>query len=161
MRKHTRRVVRPRVDPITAAIRQASLLTIDEWNTQVIPVQVALDQILAGNWDKLSVWDNLFMAANRIESMLKLRHMPDHGFLKQANLTFRAALAREEQTGAKALKHDEIAVLREVVSVYGDLLKEVTHRQFTDACRHTDANVIRLRKSKDVTNVAHCLLDEK
>jgi len=56
MRKATRRTVWLSViTPMEQAKWQASKLSPAEWNEQVIPVQVALDQLLIGNWNKLEV----------------------------------------------------------------------------------------------------------
>jgi len=161
MRKATRRTVWvPVLDPMEHAKWQASKLSPAEWNEQVIPVQVALDQLLIGNWNKLEGWNPIFHALNRIESMLKLFHRPDYGFVEQMQGVISAALDREEKTGAKAFKHDEIAALRELVSTYGDLLREVSHRQFKMTCAHTDANVARILKAKKgIQKKAHCLME--
>ena len=92
--------------------------------------------------------------------MLKLFHRPDYGFVEQMQGVISAALDREEKTGAKAFKHDEIAALRELVSTYGDLLREVSHRQFKMTCAHTDANVARILKAKKgIQKMAHCLME--
>ena len=70
------------------------------------------------------------------------------------------ALDREEKTGVKAFKHDELTVMRELLETYGSLLSEVSRRQFAEACRHTDANVARIiRAKKGVENVNHCILE--
>ena len=58
------------------------------------------------------------------------------------------AMDRKQQTGAMAFKVTELAMVREIVSVYGDLLKECTHAQFAAACRHTNANVSRILSNK-------------
>ena len=160
MRKYTKRTAWVPVNPIAHAMFQAGKLSAEEWNKQIIPLQVALDQLLTGNWDKVGVWDCFFYALNRIESLTKLNHVPDGGFIERAQGVFMDALDREDRTGAKAFKHDELAVMRELLQTYGDLLKEVSRRQFAEACRHTDANVNRIiRAKKGVTNINHCILE--
>jgi len=47
-----------------------------------------------------------------------------------------------------------------VVSVYGDLLKEVTHAQFQRATAHTNANVTRILKNKGkMKNINDCVFE--
>ena len=53
-------------------------------------------------------------------------------------------------TGATAFRANELLTLRDMVKLYGDLLKEVTHKQFADACANTDANMTRIRNDKKI-----------
>ena len=62
-----------------------------------------------------------------------------------------AALDRNRLTGARAFKADEMSTLRAVVSTYGDLLREATHRQFQEACDHTNANIKRILAKKSTS----------
>lgn len=48
----------------------------------------------------------------------------------------------------QAFKHDELAVMREIVQVYGDLLKEITHRDFKESVRISEANIDRIVRRK-------------
>lgn len=57
---------------------------------------------------------------------------------------------------------NELASIREVVNVYGDLLKEASHRQFAEACRHTNANVSRILRNKAKMHQAgECVFERK
>ena len=38
-----------------------------------------------------------------------------------------------ERTGVRSFKADELALIREVAQVYGDLLKEISHADFKRA----------------------------
>lgn len=160
-RKRTNRRRWVKLDPISHAIYQASLLTDAEWNTQILPVRVAVDQLAQGNWDTRQNWSPLFQALNRIEAMLSLKHMPDHGFITQAQEVFTVALGRMEATGATAFKSAELATMRDIVEVYGDLLKEITHRELQEACDNAIANEQRILRSKSGTNVAGCNIEMK
>jgi hypothetical protein len=144
MRKHTKRKVWDLINPLPWATYQVSKLTKAEMNEQRIPVQIALDQLLQGNWSRLDCWQPMFECLNRIESLTKLNRVDASEFIDQAQKVYCSALEREEKTGAKAFKAEEIATLREVVQVYGDLLGECTHKQFHDACKHTNANTQRI-----------------
>lgn len=165
MRKRTARkvwVLAPGVLPMEHARYQASRLTTAEWNTQVQPVVVAIDQLSQGQWDPWVNWQPMFMCLNRIESMLKLKRADGHGLIDDAQAVFVAALDRQKATGATSLKADELRILREVSQVYGDLLKEVTHKEFQDACNHTDANVQRIVRQKgNVYSQGGCLVERK
>lgn len=160
-RKRTVRRVWVKLDPIAHAIYQASLLTNSEWDAQILPVRVAMEQLSQGNWNTRENWSPMFQALNRIEAMLVLKHMPDHGFIEQSQAVFTAALGRMEATGATAFKADELAAMRYIVVVYGDLLTEVTHREFQDACDNATANEQRITRSKTGINVAGCSIEVK
>lgn len=142
-RKRTNRRVYALIDPLTHAAYQCSKLTTSEWNTQLIPVQVAVDQLSRGIWTA-DTWQPLFECMNRIESLTKLNRVKADDWIDQAQ----EAMDRKQQTGATAFKAQELAMVREIVSVYGDLLKECTHAQFAAACRHTNANVSRALSNK-------------
>ena len=146
-RKRTVRRVWDLVDPISHAAYQASRLSMKEWNNQLTPVLAAVHALSTGDWSPQDNWQPMFEALMRIESMLKLKHMPDHGFIAQAQETYTICLARMDRTGATAFKADELATIREVAEVYGDLLKEVSHGDFAKACAHAYANVDRVMKS--------------
>lgn len=162
MRKRTvRRVWRTDINPIQHAMHQASLLTIAEWNEQMAPVKVAVEALSQGNWDTRDNWQPMFEALNRIESMLKLRRMPDNGFINEAQDVFVAALGRFEATGAKAFRSDELSTLRDVAMVYGNLLKEITHAQLQATCDHTYANTQRIKSQKSAIDVAGCLIERR
>ena len=77
-RKRTNRKVWELIDPISHAAYQASKLTVAEWNTQMTPVLAAVESLRAGDWDPHENWQPMFEALMRIESILKLKHMPDH-----------------------------------------------------------------------------------
>ncbi len=150
MRKATRRTVWVPVNPILHAVWQASKLTAEEWNQQIIPVQIAMDALLTGDWTKQTHWNVFFTMLCRIEAMLKLKHADDFGMIQQSRDVFVAALDREANTGAKAFRHDELAVMREIVQVYGDLLKEITHRDFKETVRISEPNIARIVRRKAV-----------
>ena len=161
MRKHTNRTIHvlvPGRSPLEIAAYNASKLTAEEWNEQIVPVQVAIDGLCKGEWSNNN-WQALFDVLNRIESMLKLAKKPDHGFLDDSKAVFVTALDRREATGATAFKADEMATVKDIGQVYGDLLKEITHKGFQLACAHTNANVLRIIKTrKSVKEIAGCLI---
>jgi hypothetical protein len=145
MKKKCNRVIRPLINTMAYSTYQASKLTTAEWNNQIIPVQSAIDRLISGDWDKYECWQPMFECLNRIESMVKLNHIKDAmDWIHSAQDAMAAALDRNRLTGARAFKADEMATLRSIVSTYGDLLREVTHRQFQEACAHTNANVDRI-----------------
>lgn len=148
MKKQCKRKHWALINPIEHAQFQASLLTTAEWNEQMTPVIVAVEELSRGNWDPLEVWNKIFFALNRIESMVHIKHVADHGFINQAQQAFVTALDRQQATGARAFKADELATIRELVRIYGDLLKEISHRDFKAACAHTDANVQRIIRQR-------------
>jgi hypothetical protein len=162
MRKHTNRTmwaIVPGRSPFEIAQYNAAKLTAEEWNEQIVPLQVAIDSLCRGDWSNQQ-WQMLFDAVNRIESMLKLAKRPDHGFLDQCKAVFVSALDRRKSKTGTAFKADEMAIIKDVGLVYGDLLKEVTHKQFQQACAHTNANVTRIIKShKGVKEVSGCLIE--
>lgn len=148
MRKSTRRKHWALVNPITHAQHQASTLSTAEWNTQMTPVIAALESIQRGEWDARENWNPLFYCLNRIESILSIKKVPDQGLIAECQATFVAALDRKNATGAQSLKAGELAKLREMVAVYGDLLREISRGDFQRACNHTDANVTRILSKK-------------
>lgn len=160
MRKHTKRKVWLKVNPIEHAKYQASRLTVEEWNDQMTPVITALDRLSRGDWDKLECWQPMFECLNRIESMITLHRVDAIDFVKQAQSAMVEALNRQKHKGTQSFRAEELATLREVVSVYGDLLKEVTHAQFQRATAHTNANVTRILKNKGkMKNVNDCVFE--
>jgi len=162
MRKRRNRTVwqmTPGMTPMELARYQASRLTAAEWNVQLVPVQAAIEALCRGEWEPGN-WQPIFDALNRIESMLKLKRMPDHGLIHDGQTAFVSALDRQEATGARAFKAAEMAVIREIGRVYGELLREVTHKDWRDACAHTNANVARIiRARKSVVHTNHCVIE--
>ena len=147
MKKRTNRRVWNLIDPISHAAYQAAKLTQSEWNAQILPVQIAIDALSRGEWGH-ETWGPVLECLNRIESMLALAKAPDHGFVSQAQTAMVAALDRQASSGVTALRASELATLREVLTTYGDLLKEISHGQFARACAHTNANMARLLREK-------------
>ena len=166
MRKRTIRKVWisiPGVTPLQLAQYQASLLTPAEWVEQVQPVQVAIESLCQGHWDAHNDWQPLFIALNRIESMLKLKRAADNGLIDEAQQTFVTAMDRQKATGASAFKTSEMLIIREVGAVYGDLLREITHKDFQNACKHTDANIQRILKQRGpkIIESSQCLIEQR
>lgn len=151
MRKSTKRQHWALINPIEHAAHQASTLSTAEWNAQLTPVIAALEQVQRGEWDARENWNPLFYCLNRIESMLHIKKASDHGLIADCQRAFVDALDRRNATGATSLKAGELAALKEMVSVYGDLLKEISRGDFQRACNHTDANVNRIAHSKNTT----------
>lgn len=158
-KKCVRRVWRTDVDVLELAKLQASLLTPEQWCIQVMPVQAAMDELARGNWDNHECWQPMFECLNRIEAMLKLNKRPDHGFVQEVQTVFVVAMKRKT-TGVTAFRANELLTMRDMVKLYGDLLKEVTHKQFADACANTDANMIRIRNDKNLKADGQSLLLE-
>ena len=152
MRKSKPRKQWALVNPITHATFQASRLTVGEWNTQLTPVIAALEAIQRGEWAVRANWTPLFYCLNRIESILTLKKVDDQGLIDECQAVFVDALERKEETGATALKAKELETLRWMVTVYGDLLREISHGDFSRACNHTDANMQRIVKSPPTHN---------
>ena len=146
--------------PLEYAQKQASLLTTAEWNDQMVPVIRSIEALSRGEWDN-ATWNALFYALNRIESMTKLKRVDVTEWIEECQQVFVNALGRRDKTGATAFKADELAKIREIGQVYGDLLKEVTHKFFHQACDHTEANVNRIIKQKGsgVKDVHGCLIE--
>ena len=166
MRKRTIRKVWisiPGVTPLQLAQYQSSLLTPAEWVEQVQPVQVAIESLCQGYWDAHNDWQPLFVALNRIESMLKLQRAADNGLIDEAQQTFVTAMDRQQATGASAFKASEMLIIREVGAVYGDLLREITHKDFQNACKHTDANIQRILKQRGpkIIESSQCLIEPR
>lgn len=148
MKKKCKRTHWALVNPIEHAQFQASKLTVAEWNEQMAPVITATEQLAQGHWNPLEDWNPLFFALNRIESMTYIKKVDAKDFISQAQQAFVSALDRQKTTGAKAFKADELATIREVAQVYGDLLREITHKDFKAARAHTDANVARIIRQR-------------
>lgn len=147
MKKRTIRKVYALCNPIQHAMYQASKLSTAEWNEQIIPVRVAIDALSRGEWTPDN-WQPIFESLNRIESLIKLNHVDVGEWICEAQNAMVRALDRRKATGATAFRADELANLREVCTVYGDLLSECSHLQFANACRHTNANVSRILSNK-------------
>jgi hypothetical protein len=160
-RKATKRKHWALLDPLERAKFQASKLTPAEWNEQMAPVITAVEQLMRGNWHPLEVWNKLFFALNRIESIKKLKHIDDYGLIAEAQAAFVTALDRHKTTGACSLKAPELATIREVVQVYGDLLGEISHRDFRAICDHTEANVQRIirQKGHGTVTTSGCIIE--
>lgn len=162
MRKRTiRKIWMPAngITPVERAAYNACKLSAEEWNEQVLPVQIAVDALCRGEWEQGN-WQNMFEALNRIESLLKIKKAADNGLIKDAQAVFVSALGRRDETGATAFKAAEMKIMREVAQVYGDLLREVTHKDWRDACAHTNANVARIiRAKRGITHVSGCVVE--
>ncbi len=158
-RKRTVRRVYALVNPISHALYQSSKLTVAEWNKQVTPVQVAVDRLSRGDWDNEGSWQPMFECLNRIESLLKLGRVEGQDFVEEAQAVMVAALERRHSSGIVALRAGELAMLREVCKVYGDLLKEASHAQFAAACAHTNANITRILNDKKNARIGGCVFE--
>lgn len=163
-RKKCRRTIRilpPGMTPFEYAQYQASNLTVPEWNEQMTPVIAAIEALSRGEWDVHENWQPLFFALNRIESMTKLKRVDVKEWVESCQAVFVTSLDRMNATGATAFKANELATIREIGQVYGDLLKEVTHKFFQEACAHTDANVQRIIKQRGpgVKDIGGCLIE--
>ena len=149
MRKRTvRRIYSTAINPLILAQIQCSKLSMAQWNAQLTPVLSAVHALSTGDWSPQENWQPMFEAPMRIESMLKLKHMPDHGFIGRAQGVYTTCLARMDRTGSKSFHSDELATIREVSEVYGDLLKEVTNADYRRACDHAYANVDRVMRDR-------------
>lgn len=115
-----------------------------QWNQQIIPVQAAVNGLLDGDWRGMSNWGPVIECINRIESLLKLARMPDNGFVDEIRVVCVESMERFGSSGAKSFRHGELKLIRELVSVYGDLLKEVKTKQFNLAIAHEHANRARI-----------------
>ena len=159
MRKRTVRRVWAKINPITHAMYQASKLSSADLDKQMTPVLLAIHHLSIGNWKPELYWQPIFEALNRIESMLKLARMPDHGLIARAQEVYVVCLQRYASTGVCAFRADELATVREVGDVYRDLLQEITHADFQAACAHTDANISRVIRDKRGVSIAGCRID--
>lgn len=161
MRKRTRRTEWVCLNPVDHAIYQASTLTPAEWNRQITPLVVAIEQLAQGAWMPRDNWSNVFEALNRIETIVKLKHIDDSGLIERGKATFISALDREAATGATAFKAAELETIREIGEVYGDLLREISHRDLKIVCDKTKANVDRItrQRKEDETVHAGCVIE--
>lgn len=160
MRKKCNRRVWAKVNPIEHAQYQASLLTVPEWNEQMKPVLTAVDRLSRGDWDKHECWGPMFECLNRIESLDKLYRLDAMDFINEAQAAMVGALNRQRERGATAFNAAELATMRDVVKVYGDLLKEVTHAQLQRVTAHTTANVKRILSNKGrMKSVDDCVFE--
>jgi hypothetical protein len=148
------------IDPIEHAKHQASKLTAAEWDTQMKPVIIAMEQLAQGVWTR-DTWQPMFECLNRIESLMKLNHIKSKEWLERSQNAMRDAVDRKATTGVAAFKGPELTAVREIVAVYGDLLKEASHRQFAEACRHTNANVDRILRHKSQMHVSDGFVFER
>ena len=128
-------------------------LSAAQWNLQVIPVQAAVNGLLAGDWAGFANWGPVIECRGRIRSLLKLSRQPDHGFIDELDAVCVEATTRFRTTGTTAFRHDERTIVQDMVAVYGNLLKEVTAKQFNLACQHAYADRARVlgsnRKRKE------------
>jgi hypothetical protein len=119
-------------------------LSVEAWNLQVIPVQAAVNGLLAGDWAGFGNWGPVVECRGRIRSLLKLSKQPDHGFIDELDTVCVEATTRFRATGSTAFRHDERTIVQDMVAVYGNLLKEVTAKQFNLACQHARADRARV-----------------
>lgn len=160
MRKHTKRKVWALVDPINHAKYQASLLTEKEVAIQMVPVLKSIDLLSRGHWEREN-WSPIFECLNRIESITKLQHVSDNGLIDDAQKAYTDALMRREATGAQSFTSSELKTIREVASVYESLLCELSHKQFNDACVHTNANLSRVLKQRNAKEVCGVIIEKR
>lgn len=143
-----RRVWRTDINTLELAKLKASLLNPEQWVEQVVPVQTAMDELSRGNWHN-DYWQPMFECLNRIEALLKLNRRPDYGFVTEVQTVFVVCMKRKT-TGTTAFRASELLTLRDMVKLYGDLLKEATNKKFADACANTDANMTRILADKKI-----------
>lgn len=138
---------RPWDTSITAAqvIKQnKAKLSVAQWNEQVIPVQATVNGLLAGDWAGFGNWGPVIECRGLIRSLLKLSKQPDHGFIDELDTVCVEATTRFRATWSTAFRHDERTIVQDMVAVYGNLLKEVTAKQFNLACQHAYADRARV-----------------
>lgn len=160
MRKRTNRKVWALIDPINHAKYQASLLTEKEVSIQMVPVLKSIDLLSRGHWEREN-WSPIFECLNRIESITKLQHVSDNGLIDDAQKAYTTALIRRETTGAQSFTASELKTIREVASIYEGLLKELSHKQFNEACVHTNANLSRVLRQRNTKEVCGVLIENR
>lgn len=119
-------------------------LSAAQWNAQVIPVQTAVDGLLAGDWDGFTHWGPVIKCRGVIRSLLKLAKRQDFGFIDQLDVMCAVSTERYRDTGSTALRYDERAILQDMVMVFGNLLKEATAKQLHLATQHDCADRARV-----------------
>lgn len=157
MRKATKRKIRPVcTNTLEIAAYNASKFTVAELNAQMIPMQRAIDDLARGDWSDEFMWKNLIECLNRIEALLKLNHVPDQGFIAKAQEVYETIHNRNLSTGSTACRAEELAIVREVVAIYAQLLKEATHGQLIRAEANVRANVERIVQTRRNSSEAIC-----
>jgi hypothetical protein len=114
------------------AMQGASLLRPDDVQRFRLILVAAVDAISRGEAGKKQ-WGALFDAVNLVEAWVQAKVVQDPGNLNEVQETMVAAMERQRDRGTRALKHDELAILRGFTEDYCTVLGGVTHKELFDA----------------------------
>lgn len=144
------------VNPLAhiVAMQGAALLTRDDVIRCSLNVHSAVEAISQGRGTK-ELWQDIFMAINIMEEMVRMKKAEDNGALDEMQNTVVAILDRQQQTGTKALRSDELATLRDVAATYADLLAGMTHAELFTAHERTRARIRRVLAGGSDARIIH------
>lgn len=88
-------------------------------------------------------WAHVFDCVNLLEAFSKLRVIKEGGaaYVTELQTLVASALGRQRDTGSNVLRPAEVSALREMVSIYGDVLATCTHRELFEAIERVERKV--------------------
>jgi hypothetical protein len=133
LRKRTVRRQWELVNPVEHAIGRAARMPQHEIDEQTIPLSAACTRMAQGTWDA-NDWLNVREAANRVHVLMSIHSIPPGTFLTEVGLVLSAIGDRLGDKGTKALRAEEIKVIRWVEESYAEVLATTTRGNFATAC---------------------------
>jgi hypothetical protein len=125
------------------AMQGAMKLSAVDVRQRALPVLVAVDAISRGEANTEN-WRAVFDALNMAEQWAHMRVAQDDGAVSQMQQAIVDVLDRQRETGAKALRHDELATLRAFAVDYEALLAGVTHSEYFHAQQRVEERIRRV-----------------
>lgn len=120
-------------DPLGFVIGRAARMPQNEIDEQTIPLAAACTRMAQGTWDA-DDWMNIREAANRVHVLMGIHSIQQGTFLVEVGLALSAIGDRLAESGTKALRAEEIKVIRWVEESYAEVLSQTTRGNFADAC---------------------------
>lgn len=89
------------------------------------------------------VWGHIFDCVNLLEAFTATGVIKEGGaaYLRELQGLVVAAMTRQRDTGSNVLRPAEVSGLREMVAVYGDVLRVCTHRELFEATDRVERKV--------------------
>ena len=141
-----RKKYRPKpVNPLAhiVAMQGAALLTRNDVIRCSLNVHSAVEAVRQGIASKQQ-WQDLFMSINIMKELVRMGRAEGQEAIDAMQLAVVGILDRQRETGTRAVRADELAMLRDVAATYADLMANITHSELATAHERTRARMKRV-----------------
>lgn len=151
--KRPRKAYKPKhINPLAhmLGMQGAKRLDIDEQVTRAEMLRGAVDAIASGEVEQ-GQWQKVFAVVNLLAALGDLPSSPLKGaedFISRAQDTIADAMDRIRDTGSPTLHAEEAALLRDLQSLWADVLAVISRRELFQAAEKVQVNYQRACSAK-------------